>query len=184
MFRHCLSSRPLYSLCLAAGTAFSVVISVERVEAAQILLDETLYDVSTKPLPSPVDFFSVLEDQPWFGDAAAAESAALQIADSSLAADQISLLYTFDSAVGQLPLVFTQGFEISPGLIEPFQISTEVLESPGFIEDYGQQQFAVATPTDEALPIPEPLTILGSLTALGIGVAAKVKQSSLSTKSF
>jgi hypothetical protein len=132
-------------------------------QAATFTVDGTAYDVTV--IGQSDTLLAQLETTPWWGNEPLAVSLASKIG-VALGTDGITWGY------GQVgPLFAHQRFT---GVF--FNVSHGRIEADGFL---GWTRFAVGGLQSSAAAVPEPLTILGSITAAGFGVAFKRKKNSI-----
>ncbi len=133
------------------------------VSAVTITLDEINYEITTIE-GTFNDNETLLRSQPWFGSFDLSREATSLVGGA----------FDFPNIIG--PIFLTNITGPSFGYI--FNSSTERPTTISFQGNFKESTnlFAIAT---EAEPVPEPLTILGTLIAGGIGVAMKKRRNQI-----
>lgn len=154
------------TVALAAATATAATMAFANVAGAvQVTLDNLTYDVSTVSGTYDGLVASALSQNPWFGNGSLATSAASQVgADLGL-----------PNLGGIWGPYFTTGNSGNLVLGSFFDGST-ILGSTSITTVDSLRTYAVAT-LAESEPVPEPVTILGTLVAIGLGSVMKRKRS-------
>lgn len=163
--------KQLSSFAIAGVAATITTFAANPAEAVVVTVGDTNYDIST------VDgTFNDLESQltatPWFGN----QTLAGDIADA--VGDSFGTVNVVSSGLPTAPLfAFAQDnqpfFPVSVAAFSPafnFTISNGARVP-------NNQTFTFATTTGTATPVPEPLTIFGTVVALGFGAKFKQKAS-------
>ena len=153
-------------LAVAVATLASVVITTApAVAAVLVTVGGQHYDVDVLPAGSFTSNQSLLQSQPWWGNEQLASYFAIEVNTSlgvpNLLGFPVGPYFAWSSNLGEVARVgFSPFFDAIFG--------DGILSTLGSVEEISS--FAVAT------VVPEPLTIIGSITAAGFGVAFKKRK--------
>ena len=149
----------LVSLATATTIVVGSALIAPSAEAITITLDRTQYDVTTR-VGTYTELESLLESQPWFGAPVILEDAARQVGGEL---GFTSPLFAFQEDLGGF---FFLGVFVLP---DPFAEDGISFSSRPLGRDV-RFGFAIAEEVEE---VPEPLTILGTITFGGFMMAMK-----------
>jgi len=162
-----LNQKNLLGLCVAGATLASsaVVFSANPAQAATFNVNGTDYEITTV-----TGTYLGLQDQlvatPWWGNETLATTIANQVAGqlgilNSIGPTQGGPLFAYQLAASLNTKIYLQGSVPTLGI--PLNTT---------------YRYAVGSAVVGSAAVPEPLTILGSITAAGFGVAFKRKKNS------
>lgn len=167
-------------LCVAGATLASsaVMFTAKPAQAATFTVNGTDYDITTVT-GSYNSLTTQLQATPWWGNSLLAEALANEVWDS-LGYTSLGGGPVFASVGTDYPIQTDTGIEYPDGPLGFYLGLEQGSDTPsvrrrGLVES-NVFSFAVGTAVPAA--VPEPLTILGSITAAGFGVVLKRKKNS------